>query len=248
MAAIAAAGTPAIDLVVVNLYPFRETVAKPNVRLEDAIENIDIGGPTMVRAAAKNYTGVAIVTDPGDYACIVDELKSKGGALSLATRFALAKKAFAHTAAYDGAISNWLTSLDAQNRPGLFPIGSIFSSSGCRKCAMARIRTGRGVLPRPRPGRGQPRALRATPGQGALIQQHRRADAAWSALKTFAEPACVIIKHATRAASRRPHRHSRPTGWRSRQTRPRPSAASSRSTARSMGRLQRRSRSSSSRS
>jgi phosphoribosylaminoimidazolecarboxamide formyltransferase/IMP cyclohydrolase len=117
-------GIEAIDLVVVNLYPFRETVAKAGCTLDDAIENIDIGGPTMVRAAAKNHGneqgGVAVLTDPEDYAPILEELKA-GGAISYATRFALAKKAFTHTARYDSAIANWLTSLDEQNKPGPFP-------------------------------------------------------------------------------------------------------------------------------
>ena len=103
MAAIKEAGTEPIDLVVVNLYPFAQTVARADCTLADAIENIDIGGPTMVRAAAKNYTGVAVVTDPADYACVIEELAAHGGTLGLATRLALAKKAFAHTAAYDSA-------------------------------------------------------------------------------------------------------------------------------------------------
>ncbi|MCC7312323.1 MAG: bifunctional phosphoribosylaminoimidazolecarboxamide formyltransferase/IMP cyclohydrolase, partial [Sulfuritalea sp.] len=118
-------GIPTIDLVIVNLYPFAQTVAKKDCTLEDAIENIDIGGPTMVRAAAKNHGnaagGVGIVTDPEDYAAIVEELKANDGALSYPTRFALAKKAFTHTARYDAAISNWLTSLDADNKPTAFP-------------------------------------------------------------------------------------------------------------------------------
>ena len=101
MAAIKDAGIEPIDLVVVNLYPFQQTIAKPGCTFEEAVENIDIGGPTMVRAAAKNHGGVAVATDPGDYARILDEMRASGGALSAATRLALAKKAFAHTAAYD---------------------------------------------------------------------------------------------------------------------------------------------------
>ena len=99
-----------IDMVVVNLYPFRQTVAKPDVTPEMARTNIDIGGPCMVRASAKNYLRVASVTDPLDYAAIIGELESKGGTLGLDTRFRLMKKAFAHTAEYDTAISGFFSS------------------------------------------------------------------------------------------------------------------------------------------
>ena len=97
----------AIDMVVVNLYPFKQAVAKPDVTPESARTNIDIGGPCMVRASAKNYLRVASVTDPVDYAALIGELTSNSGTLSLATRFALMKKAFAHTASYDTAIASF---------------------------------------------------------------------------------------------------------------------------------------------
>ena len=97
------------DMVVVNLYPFVKTVARPNVKVEEARTNIDIGGPCMVRAAAKNFIRVAVVTDPADYDGIVAELAENNGNISFATRFRLAKKAFAHTAAYDRAISEYLS-------------------------------------------------------------------------------------------------------------------------------------------
>ena len=99
-----------IDMVVVNLYPFQATVAKPGVTPEMARTNIDIGGPCMVRASAKNYLRVASVTDPLDYGGIVAELESNGGTIGLDTRFRLMKKAFAHTAAYDTAISQFFAS------------------------------------------------------------------------------------------------------------------------------------------
>ena len=99
-----------IDMVVVNLYPFRETVAKEGVTPEMARTNIDIGGPCMVRASAKNYLRVASVTDPLDYANIANELEAHGGTIGLDTRFKLMKKAFAHTAAYDAAIAGFFTS------------------------------------------------------------------------------------------------------------------------------------------
>ena len=98
-----------IDLVVVNLYPFEQTVAKPGCTLDDAIENIDIGGPTMLRSAAKNYTDVAVVVSPRDYDRVLDELQ-KTGEVSLKTRFELCRTVFLHTARYDSAISAWLDS------------------------------------------------------------------------------------------------------------------------------------------
>lgn len=104
----------AIDMVVVNLYPFAQTVAKPGATPEMARANIDIGGPCMVRASAKNYLRVASVTDPSDYAGVVRELEAGKGALSLSTRFALAQKAFAHTAAYDTAIAAYLKARSIQ--------------------------------------------------------------------------------------------------------------------------------------
>lgn len=101
-------GIEPIDLVVVNLYPFEQTVAKPGCGLEEAIENIDIGGPTMLRSAAKNYKHVAVVVDPEDYEMIIQELKKKETCLSLETRFRLAKKVFKLTSHYDNAIAEYL--------------------------------------------------------------------------------------------------------------------------------------------
>ena len=114
-------GIPPIDMVVVNLYPFAQTVARAGVTMEDAIENIDIGGPAMVRAAAKNHEFVAVVTDPRDYAELAGKLKAGGGALDHETRYALAAKAFSHTAEYDGMISGWLTARDANGVARAFP-------------------------------------------------------------------------------------------------------------------------------
>jgi len=98
-----------IDLVAVNLYPFEATVAKPDVTMEVATENIDIGGPTMIRSAAKNFQSVAVVTDPRDYVDVIKEINEQGG-ITLATRHRLAAKAFAHTSQYDSAITAFLTS------------------------------------------------------------------------------------------------------------------------------------------
>ena len=101
-------GIPPIDMVVVNLYPFEATVAKADCTLEDAIENIDIGGPTMLRSAAKNNADVTVVVDPADYRTVMEEMRASGGVVSRETNFRLAVKVYQHTAAYDGAISNWL--------------------------------------------------------------------------------------------------------------------------------------------
>jgi phosphoribosylaminoimidazolecarboxamide formyltransferase / IMP cyclohydrolase len=116
-----------IDLVVVNFYPFEATVARAGVSREDAIENIDIGGPTLVRAAAKNYEDVAIVTDPSDYQKIAEELEANGGAVSAATRWRLARKAFARVAAYDAAIANWLGTHADEGEPQV--LGETFNLS-----------------------------------------------------------------------------------------------------------------------
>jgi nitrite reductase/ring-hydroxylating ferredoxin subunit len=114
MQAMDAERIPTIDMVVVNLYPFAQAVAKPDCTLTEAIENIDIGGPSLLRAAAKNYHHVAAMTDPSDYTAVLAEMESSGGAVSLRTRYSLARKAFSHTAAYDSAISNYLTAIDLE--------------------------------------------------------------------------------------------------------------------------------------
>jgi len=118
-------GIEPIDLVVVNFYPFEETVAKSGVSIDEAIENIDIGGPTMVRAAAKNHDDVAVVVDPADYAEIAQEIEANGGAITAATRWSLARKAFARVTAYDCAISNYLGG--HTGAPGEGPLGETFS-------------------------------------------------------------------------------------------------------------------------
>ncbi|HMC44584.1 MAG TPA: bifunctional phosphoribosylaminoimidazolecarboxamide formyltransferase/IMP cyclohydrolase, partial [Caballeronia sp.] len=109
MAALEQHNIPTIDLLVVNLYPFVQTVSKEECSLEDAIENIDIGGPTMLRSAAKNHRDVTVIVDPSDYAIVLDEMRSAKNTVSYATNFKLATKVFAHTAQYDGAITNYLT-------------------------------------------------------------------------------------------------------------------------------------------
>ena len=188
---------PTIDLVCVNLYPFRETIAKAGVTLDEAIENIDIGGPAMVRSSAKNYPGVAVVTDPQDYAALLAEMASSDGQLSLGTRFRLARKAFVHTARYDAAIANWLTSLDADHQPQPFPEQL--------QLAFDRVETLRyGENPHqqaafyrdPTPLAGSIANYRQLQGKELSYNNIADADAAWECVKTFETPACVIIKHA----------------------------------------------------
>ncbi len=196
MAAIRGAGIDPIDLIVVNLYPFQATVADPECQLEDAVENIDIGGPAMIRAAAKNYGSVAVVVDPADYALVLDEMRA-GGEVSEATRFALAKKVFAHTAAYDGAIANYLYSLGADNVRNPYP--------GMLSLQFAKLQDLRyGENPHQtaafyrdnRPVDGGLARYRQTQGKELSYNNIADADAAWECVKSFTDPACVIVKHA----------------------------------------------------
>jgi phosphoribosylaminoimidazolecarboxamide formyltransferase/IMP cyclohydrolase len=113
----------AIDMVIVNLYPFKETIAKPEVTVEQARGNIDIGGPCMIRASAKNFIRVASVVDPADYGMIIDELKAGNGGLSLQLRFQLARKAFEHTAVYDRTIADFLAARTVEEARSLYNFG-----------------------------------------------------------------------------------------------------------------------------
>jgi phosphoribosylaminoimidazolecarboxamide formyltransferase/IMP cyclohydrolase len=197
MAAIKEAGAEPIDLVVVNLYPFQQTVARPGCTLDEAVENIDVGGPTMVRAAAKNHAGVAVVTDPADYAGIVAELERSGGRLSAATRLALAKKAFAHTAAYDAAIANYLTGLDAGLEPSLFPERLTLQWERAQPLRYGENPHQLAAFYRdPAPAAGSLAAYRQLQGKELSYNNIADADAAWECVKTFERPACVIVKHA----------------------------------------------------
>jgi phosphoribosylaminoimidazolecarboxamide formyltransferase/IMP cyclohydrolase len=191
-----------IDLVCVNLYPFEATIAKPDCSLEDAIENIDIGGPTMVRSAAKNWAHVAIVTDAGDYSALLEEIQTNKGALSKATRFNLAKKAFTHTAAYDGAISNYLTSLTEESLEGAPEQMAFPNRLNAQFIKVQDMRYGEN----PHQSAAFYRDLDPVAGSLAYYQQLQGkelsynniadSDAAWEAVKTFDVPACVIVKHA----------------------------------------------------
>ncbi len=196
MAQLDKAGIPRIDLLVVNLYPFQATVANPDCPLEEAIENIDIGGPAMLRAAAKNYGGVAVVVDPADYARVLGEIRATGG-VAEATRFMLAKKVFAHTAAYDGAIANYLSALDGEGRRRAYPEVlnlQLFKRQDMRYGENPHQSAAfyRDAHPVP----GGIAAFSILQGKELSYNNIADSDAAWECVKSFAEPACVIVKHA----------------------------------------------------
>ena len=190
-AELARAGLEPIELLAANLYPFEAPVAKPGCSLDDAIENIDIGGPAMLRGAAKNHGAVTAVVDPADYAPVLAELR-QNGKISPETSFALAKKVFAHTAAYDGAIANYLTSRGAE-----FPA---VLSLQFRKLQDLRY----GENPHQNaafygdahPVNGGLAGYRQLQGKELSYNNIADADAAWECVKQFDEPACVIVKHA----------------------------------------------------
>ncbi len=196
MAALQAHHIDTIDLLVVNLYPFEATVAQPGCTLEDAIENIDIGGPAMVRSAAKNWKDVGVLTDASQYPAVLAELK-QNGKLSDQLRFALSVAAFNRIANYDAAISNYLSSI---NEDGTHAAFSGQSNSNFVKLQDLRY----GENPHqsaafyrdlyPAPGS----LVTATQLQGKELSYNNIADgdAAWECVKTFEAPACVIVKHA----------------------------------------------------
>ena len=195
-AVMAAHGIAAIDMVVVNLYPFEATVARPDCSLEDAIENIDIGGPTMVRAAAKNHRFVNIVVNAADYSAILAEMQANNGATSLATRFDLAIKAYEHTAAYDGAIANHFGSLV----PGGSPTFPRTFNTQFHKVQEMRY----GENPHQRaafyveahPAEAGIATAKQLQGKELSYNNVADTDAALECVKNFSEPACVIVKHA----------------------------------------------------
>ena len=195
-AALKKAGIPPIDLLVVNLYPFQATVADPDCRLEDAIENIDIGGPAMLRAAAKNHAGVTVLVDPADYAKILDEIKSHGGVAD-ATRFALARKVFAHTAAYDGAVANYLSSLGDGKRRREYPDVLTLQFTRLQEMRYGENPHQSAAFYRDeRPAPGSLATFRQLQGKELSYNNIADADAAWECVKRFGKPACVIVKHA----------------------------------------------------
>lgn len=182
-----------IDLVAVNLYPFKETIAKPNVTLQDAIENIDIGGPTMVRAAAKNCESVAIVVNPERYAEIVAELREKGE-ISAETRFRLAAEAFTHTAEYDAYISTYLNNLVKKDEE--FPQALNMSLVKAQDCRYGENPHQKAAFYR-NPGATAPGVGTAVQLRGKELSFNNIMDsnAAFECVREFSEPTAVIIKH-----------------------------------------------------
>lgn len=189
---------PNIDLIVVNLYPFEATIASPDCALEDAIENIDIGGPTMVRASAKNHAHVAIVVDPTDYDKVIDQLKNNNGVIEADSRFKMAVKAFEHTARYDGMIANYLGKIVENDKPEGF--ATTFNTQ-LRLAQTMRY----GENPHQNaafyvePNNTQACIASAQQLQGKALSYNNIADtdAALECVKQFTESAaCVIVKHA----------------------------------------------------
>lgn len=180
-----------IDLVCVNLYPFAATIAKPSCTLEDAIENIDIGGPTMVRSAAKNWKHVAIVTDNGDFAAVIAELQSQAGQLSDKTRFNLSRKAFSHTAQYDGMISNYLTSVSDEKLSGEPEVNAFPSQFNQSWVKVQDLRYGENPHQQAAfyrdiyPAAGSLSAYTQLQGKELSYNNIADADAAWEAVKAF---------------------------------------------------------------
>ena len=197
-AVMAEHGIGPIDLVVVNLYPFQQTIAKPNCDLDTAIENIDIGGPTMLRAAAKNHRDVTVVVNASDYPRMLNEMENNQGAVSDATRFDLAVKVFEHTANYDGAIANYLGAITSEGNKELLP--RTFNTQFKKVQAMRY-----GENPHQAAAfyveENQVEACIATAKQiqGKELSYNNigDTDAALECVKQFsADPACVIVKHA----------------------------------------------------
>ncbi len=187
-----------IELVVVNLYPFSETIAKVSSSLEEAIENIDIGGPTMVRAAAKNYKNVTVVTDPKDYNSVLNEIRSNDCIVSQEHRFLLACKAFSHTAAYDSVISNYLTGISSDGQHKNFPTNLNLNFTIAQDLRYGENPHQEAAFYRDHSSAAPGSLANYTQLQGKELSYNNiaDADAAWECVKTFDSPACVIIKHA----------------------------------------------------
>ncbi|MBV8063645.1 MAG: bifunctional phosphoribosylaminoimidazolecarboxamide formyltransferase/IMP cyclohydrolase, partial [Nevskia sp.] len=194
-AVMAEHGIAPIDLIVVNLYPFEQTVARPAVGIDEAIENIDIGGPAMVRASAKNHAHVAIVVDPADYATVLAALDGAG--LDDTLRRQLATKAFAHTSRYDAAVAAYLSSLEADGGRDFFPgvLGLQFDKKQAMRYGENPHQRAAFYTERHAPS-GSIGAARQLQGKELSYNNVADADAALECVKSFVKPACVIVKHA----------------------------------------------------
>jgi phosphoribosylaminoimidazolecarboxamide formyltransferase/IMP cyclohydrolase len=189
-------GIAAIDLLVVNLYPFAATVAKPDCAYDDAIENIDIGGPAMLRAAAKNHARVAVVVDPSDYAAL--QAAVAAGGTSAAQRRAFAAKAYAHTSAYDGQVTEWLSRrADAPDAPAEWPrtLHPSFTLASSLRYGENPHQRGALYVEADAP-QGIVATARFLQGKELSYNNLADADAALECVKAFDAPACVIVKHA----------------------------------------------------
>jgi len=187
-----------IDLVCVNLYPFRETIAKAGVTLPEAIENIDIGGPSMLRSSAKNYERVSVVCDPDDYAAVAAEMDAGGGEVSRPTRFRLAKKAFAHTAAYDGAIAAYLTSLPEESATTRDAYPAVMSAQWKLERSLRygeNPHQSAAFYVDAQPEAGSLAAAQVLQGKELSYNNLLDLDAALGCAREFAGPAAVIVKH-----------------------------------------------------
>ncbi|HEU5398211.1 MAG TPA: bifunctional phosphoribosylaminoimidazolecarboxamide formyltransferase/IMP cyclohydrolase [Gammaproteobacteria bacterium] len=187
-------GIEPIDILVVNLYPFEQTVAKPGCTFEQAIENIDIGGPAMLRGAAKNHAAVAVVVDSADYGRVLADMRANGGAVSDALRAELAAKTYAHTAAYDGAIANYLTARGSEGRfPGRYTAQFTklydlrYGENPHQQAAFYAER---------HPAPGSLAGAKLLQGKELSYNNIADADAALACVRAFDTGACVIVKHA----------------------------------------------------
>ena len=230
MDTLAAEGIEPIDLVAVNLYPFEQTIAREDVDARTAIENIDIGGPTMIRAAAKNHEGVAVVVKPEAYDAVCAELEESGGEISATTRHWLANEAFAQTARYDAAISRWFGESYDEDFPEHLAVAyekvldlsygenphqraALYSEAGARSHILCRVQK--------------------LHGKALSFNNVLDLDSARTLCADFEPPACVIVKHNNPCGVAIGETSARPTARRAPATRCRPTAACSPSTGRS---------------
>ena len=183
-----------IDMVVVNLYPFQQAIAKPDCSFETAIENIDIGGPTMIRAAAKNHASISVIVDPSDYQNTIDELTANQGALSQESRFKLARKSFEHTAQYDTAIAGYLNKIDDNPFPEILNLQ--FKQSQIMRYG-ENPHQNAAFYCEADPAPGTLAAAQQLQGKALSYNNIADADAALECVKSFSDaPTCVIVKHA----------------------------------------------------